>query len=93
MHDFGHTMMRRLEPTPFLFKERSGTWSLGISADAVAWQVNAAWPLHILWLLLLPMLSSGLSCRDGKPAIVVLIVSICALPLGLFVIFLRMADD
>ena len=72
-------------------------WAIAVMASDLMREDNhALWTLYLLWLLLLAMFWSGLSLLRWRStlAIIILILStIYALPLGLFVLALRLADD
>jgi hypothetical protein len=67
-----------------------------MAIDLMAEDSHAPWLLYLLWFLLLAMFWSGLSLlrwRSNLAIVVLLLSSIYAMPLGLFILIFRMVDD
>jgi hypothetical protein len=67
-----------------------------MAIDLMTEDSHAPWLLYLLWFLLLAMFWSGLSLlrwRSNLTIVVLLLSSIYAMPLGLFILIFRMVDD
>ena len=72
-------------------------WAIAVMAnDLMRDDSHPPWALYLLWFLLLAIFWSGLSLlrwRTTLAIVILLLSSIYALPLGLFIIIFRLVDD